>query len=141
MAKGARMDFDQIFKTPQIDFPRDRIFKVGDVEIMFPSARYTPPPTNWLSPTWKEDGEADYQQWAAAIWKKAKRRQPGHTMSEYVADKLRRIFPGDLPPRAVIERKLRDPKNPDKFLLPGNPEISFGLRALKDAIKLARARS
>jgi hypothetical protein len=45
------MDLDQIFKTPQIDLPRDRIFKVGDDEIMFPSARYTPPPTNWLSPT------------------------------------------------------------------------------------------
>jgi hypothetical protein len=140
MAKGTRMDFDQIFKTPQIDFPRDRIFKVGDVEIMFPSARYTPP-TNWLSPTWKEDGEAHYRRWMADQWEKVARNQPGNTMSEYVGDALRKIFPGKLPPRAVIERKLRDPKNIDRFLLPGAPEISFGIFVLREAIKLARARS
>jgi hypothetical protein len=52
-------------------------------------------------------------------WEKVARNQPGNTMSEYVADALRKIFPGKLPPRAVIERKLRDPKNKDRFLLPG----------------------
>jgi hypothetical protein len=61
------------------------------------------------------------------------------TTTEYVAGELRKMYPGGLPPRAAIERKLRDPKNPKRFRLPHQPEVQFGVTTLKAAIKLAQS--
>jgi hypothetical protein len=137
------MDFDRNFKTPQIDLPRDRIFKVGGgAEILFPTATYTPLPIDYRNPAWAEDEEAHYRQWMADEWEKVARRpdhrRPGKR-AKYVLDELRKIYPDGLPPRAALELKLRNPKNPRQFLLPRRPEVTFGVTTLKDAIKLARS--